>query len=192
MQARELSQSRLAPASHRSNVTNQVSEYNCKCEICCGARFLRKRVSAIGLFLLSTVLCSCVPQANSAKPPTDFVKQLESEARSFRTNHDGDRREEGSMLFGHIDIGFTSKQVREILGDPTPVISSDDRWVYELGGEDTFIFEFSNAILVSCHWLSAPEKLVLPVPGPIEATKTQNPNPSDSSQAPPAESPLLE
>ena len=116
---------------------------------------------AVTTCLLATLALSCLPEKRVAQSDADILTVFESEARAFRTNHDSDRREEGATLFGQIEMGTTTGDLRKILGDPAPVISTNKRWVYELGGEDTFVFELKNNMLIGSYWLTAPPQTAL-------------------------------
>ena len=88
-------------------------------------------------------LCGCFDYDYSKREESPEVKRIIAEAsQTFQANHDGDRALEGALLFPRVRLGFSKSRVREFLGDPTPGIGGENKWVYELyqGHSMTFFF----------------------------------------------------
>lgn len=106
----------------------------------------------------------CYEQVTGGVDTEDIKKRVVDSSRTFQTNHDSDRRDEIRMLYPRTEIGWTEAEVREFLGDPAPGVSTEEKWVYDLGGRDSLTLYFREGVLETKHWLQMPEEIKVPPP----------------------------
>ncbi|MGK0190256.1 MAG: hypothetical protein ACI9R3_006079 [Verrucomicrobiales bacterium] len=108
------------------------------------------------------VITGCYEQVTDGVDSDEMKKRVADASITFQANHDSDRREEVRLLYPRTEVGWTVAEVSEFLGDPAPGISTEVKWVYDLGGKDSFTLYFGGGLLKTKHWLQTPVEVAAP------------------------------